>query len=81
MGSTSPVPRSGILDIAPYVPGESHLAPGVTPIKLSSNETPLGPSEKAIAAFRSAAGGLVLYPVVSCSSLLSAISPRYGLYP
>ena len=39
-----PIPRQGILDIAPYVPGTSAL-PGVAPvIKLSSNETPFGPS-------------------------------------
>jgi histidinol-phosphate aminotransferase len=79
MASTSPVPRSGILDIAPYVPGESHLAAGVTPIKLSSNETPLGPSEKAIAAFRSAAGELERYPDGTSAPLRAAIAARYGL--
>ncbi|MGA9602800.1 MAG: histidinol-phosphate transaminase, partial [Methyloceanibacter sp.] len=42
-----PIPRQGILDIAPYVPGTSVL-PGVAPvIKLSSNETPFGPSPAA----------------------------------
>ena len=40
-----------MLDIEAYVPGESHVAGGVKPIKLSSNETPLGPSPKAVAAF------------------------------
>ena len=39
-----PRPRPGVLDIAPYVPGTSAL-PGAHPvIKLSSNETPFGPS-------------------------------------
>ena len=39
-----PAPRPGVLDIAPYVPGTSAL-PGAHPvIKLSSNETPFGPS-------------------------------------
>ena len=38
-----PRPRPGVLDIAPYVPGTSAL--GARPvIKLSSNETPFGPS-------------------------------------
>ena len=37
-------PRQGILDIAPYVPGKSALAGGGPVIKLSSNETPFGPS-------------------------------------
>ena len=50
-----PVPRPGILDIAAYVPGKEH-APGVARVfKLSSNETPLGASPKAIEAFKGAA--------------------------
>ena len=43
-----PMPQPGILDIAPYTPGKSG-APGLTKVfKLSANETPLGPSPKAI---------------------------------
>ena len=39
-----PQPRPGVLAIDPYVPGRS-TAPGVARVfKLSSNETPLGPS-------------------------------------
>lgn len=79
MGPSSPVPRPGILDIAPYVPGESQLAPGVTPIKLSSNETPLGPSPNAIAAFKRAAGELERYPDGASTPLHAAIAARYGL--
>jgi histidinol-phosphate aminotransferase len=42
-----PIPRAGILDIAPYVPGKSG-APGLERVfKLSANETPLGPSPRA----------------------------------
>ena len=42
-----PRARPGVLDIAPYVPGTSAL-PGAHPvIKLSSNETPFGPSPRA----------------------------------
>jgi histidinol-phosphate aminotransferase len=77
--ATAPQPRPGILDIAPYIPGESHLAPGVTPIKLSSNETPLGPSPKAIAAYRSASGELERYPDGGSTALRAAIAARYGL--
>ena len=55
MTANRPQPRPGVLDIAPYVPGKS-TAPGVTKVfKLSSNETPLGPSPNAIAAYRAAA--------------------------
>ena len=47
-----PQPRPGVLDIEAYVPGKS-TAPGVAKVfKLSSNETPLGPSPKAIAAYQ-----------------------------
>src|SRR5262249_37321714 len=39
-----PQPRPGVLEIEAYVPGKS-AAPGVARVfKLSSNETPLGPS-------------------------------------
>ncbi|MBZ0208701.1 MAG: histidinol-phosphate transaminase [Hyphomicrobium sp.] len=81
MSSTSPAPRPGILEIDPYVPGESRLPAGLKPIKLSSNETPLGPSPKAIAAFREVAGELERYPDGSATSLRAAIAARYGLNP
>ena len=46
-----PQPRPGVLKIQAYVPGKSS-APGVAKVfKLSSNETPLGASPKAIAAY------------------------------
>ena len=48
---TTPSPRPGILDITPYVPGESKAAGSGPVIKLSANETPLGPSPKARAAY------------------------------
>ena len=55
MTATRPQPRKGVLEIDAYVPGKSS-APGVAKIfKLSSNETPLGPSPKAIAAYRAVA--------------------------
>ena len=61
MTATRPQPRPGVLDIDAYVPGKSS-APGVAKVfKLSSNETPLGPSPKAIAAYNEvgqAPGGL-----------------------
>ena len=48
MTATRPQPRTGVLAIDAYVPGKS-TAPGVAKVfKLSSNETPLGPSPAAI---------------------------------
>ena len=41
--AASPVPGPGILDIAPYVGGESKAAGVERPIRLASNESALGP--------------------------------------
>jgi histidinol-phosphate aminotransferase len=76
-----PQPRSGVLDIAPYVPGKSS-APGVARIfKLSSNETPLGPSPKAIEAYRACAEHLEDYPDGAATELRQAIGAAFGLDP
>ena len=78
---TKPIPKPGILDISPYVPGQSTI-PGMTKIiKLSSNETPLGPSPLALAAYQKAASNLSLYPDGSATSLRAAIAKRYRLEP
>ena len=76
-----PVPRPGVLDIDPYVPGKS-AAPGVAKVfKLSANETPLGASPKAIAAFRAAADHLHDYPDGNATALREAIGRAFGLDP
>jgi histidinol-phosphate aminotransferase len=81
MTANSPQPRSGVLDIAPYVPGKSS-APGVAKVfKLSSNETPLGASENAIAAYRAVGERLEDYPDGSASALREAIGAAFGLDP
>ena len=74
-----PEPRPGILDIAPYVPGKSSLSGAGEIIKLSSNETPLGPSPKAVAALESTAASLYRYPDGGSGELRQAIASRYGL--
>ena len=74
-----PTPKPGILDIKPYVPGESELPGGAEPIKLSSNETPLGPSPAAVTAFKAAATSLDRYPDGASTQLRLAIGKRYGL--
>ena len=76
---SAPTPRPGILDIEVYVPGESSVPGGGKPIKLSSNETPLGPSPQAIAAYRAAATDLERYPDGQATALRNAIARRYGL--
>jgi histidinol-phosphate aminotransferase len=77
--TNEPVPRPGILDIAAYVPGKEH-APGVARVfKLSSNETPMGASPKAIEAFKHAAGSLEMYPDGQAMALREAIAAVHGL--
>jgi histidinol-phosphate aminotransferase len=76
-----PQPRPGVLAIDPYVPGKS-TAPGVARVfKLSSNETPLGPSPKAIAAYRAVADHLEDYPDGAATALREAIGRAFGLDP
>jgi histidinol-phosphate aminotransferase len=76
-----PVPQPGILTIAPYVPGRSAAPAGITPIKLSSNESPLGASPAAIAALTIAAEHLETYPEGSSRELRQAIGEVHGLDP
>ena len=79
--SVYPQPRPGVLDIEPYVPGKSS-APGVAKVfKLSSNETPLGPSPHAIEAYKKVAAHLEDYPDGAASALREAIGRAFGLDP
>jgi histidinol-phosphate aminotransferase len=79
--SVHPQPRAGVLDIEPYVPGKSS-APGVAKVfKLSSNETPLGPSPHAIEAYKKFAMHLEDYPDGAASALREAIGRAFGLDP
>jgi histidinol-phosphate aminotransferase len=73
-----PLPKAGILDISPYVPGKN-TARGTRIYKLSSNESPFGASAQAIAAFASKSSSLELYPDGSATALREAIAARYGL--
>jgi histidinol-phosphate aminotransferase len=79
MADQAPVPQPGILEIAAYVPGDSEVAGGKRPIKLSSNETPLGPSPQAIAAYQAAAATLERYPDGAATPLRRALARHFGL--
>jgi histidinol-phosphate aminotransferase len=77
-----PVPNPGILDIAPYTPGKRPvLEPGRKVFKLSANETPFGPSPKAIAVYKEAAAHLEDYPEGTSRVLREAIGRVFGLDP
>ena len=81
MSAMRPQPRPGVLEIDAYVPGKSS-APGVAKVfKLSSNETPLGPSPRAIEAYKAWADHLEDYPDGSASELREAIGRAFGLDP
>lgn len=79
MSVKRPEPQNGILDIEAYTPGRANAPAGVRVFKLSSNETPLGPSPKAKEAYLNAVKSLALYPDGSSAKLRGAISERYGL--
>jgi len=78
---TRPTPRAGVMAIEAYVPGKSSAPAGVKLVKLSSNETPLGPSPGAIAAFKALADKLELYPEGTAQRLREAIGAKFGLDP
>ncbi len=70
-----------IRDLAPYEPGkpieELERELGIEDsIKLASNENPLGPSPRAVAAMREAAGEIHRYPDGACFALRAALSAR-----
>ena len=79
--AANPTPRPGILDIAPYVGGESKAAGMSRVIRLASNESALGPSRRAVEAYRAAAGELHRYPDGASHELREALGRRHGLDP
>ena len=81
MRGEAPSPRPGVLAVDPYVPGRSKLSGSGPVIKLSSNETPLGPSPLAVAAYREAAARLDRYPDGSHTALREALGAAHGLDP
>ena len=76
-----PTPKPGVLEIVPYVGGRAEAPGAAEPIKLSSNESALGPSPAAVAAFRAAGESLALYPEGGARVLREAIAEAYGLDP
>src|SRR5579872_1911597 len=77
-----PKPKPGIMEIHPYVAGKSRTRAGSDKvIKLSSNESPLGPSPKAIKAYQACAKQLHRYPDSGCAPLREAIGEMYKLDP
>lgn len=74
-------PRPGISKISPYVGGRASVGGLARVFKLSSNESPLGPSPAAHEAFVRAAENLAIYPEGSARLLREAIAETHGLHP
>ena len=72
-------PQPGIMSIDPYVGGTSHVAGIENAVKLSSNENPLGPSDKAMEAFRRASHQLHRYPSTDHAALRTALAQVHGV--
>ncbi len=81
-----PRPASWILQIPPYVPGTSKDSVtaryGITnPIKLASNENPLGPSPQALAALEGLSSKMHLYPDPDAAGLRKAAAAFFKCSP
>lgn len=72
-------PQPGIMDIALYEGGKAHVAGVSNVVKLSSNENPFGPSDKAKEAFAKSVHQLHRYPSTDHASLRQAIADVHGL--
>ena len=78
--AAGPRPHAGVHKISAYVPGDDRSS-AARVFKLSSNETPLGPSPLAIEAYRANADKLHVYPEGSARVLREAIAATFGLNP
>ncbi|WP_022703903.1 histidinol-phosphate transaminase [Pseudorhodobacter ferrugineus] len=67
-------PKPGIMDIALYQGGAATVAGKTNTIKLSSNENPFGPSDKAKEAFARSVHQLHRYPSTDHAALRAAIA-------
>lgn len=78
---TKITPQPGIMDIALYQSGASHVDGQTNVLKLSANENPLGPSDAAKEAFSRAVHTLNRYPNTDHASLRTAIGEVWNLNP
>ncbi len=78
---SSPQAKKSVLSISPYVGGKSSVQGVERVFKLSSNESPLGPSPRAVEAYQQAIEDIGLYPEGSSRILREAVAKKYGLAP
>ncbi|MEK7234154.1 MAG: histidinol-phosphate transaminase [Elusimicrobiota bacterium] len=80
------VPRRALRDVFPYQPGKSIASVrrelGLkTVVKLASNENPLGPSPRAMAAYRKAEKSCALYPEGTSPELRAGLARFHQVEP
>ena len=69
-----------VCELTPYSPGEQPRVADL--VKLNTNENPIGPSPRALAAIRAAAtDALRLYPDYDATALRAALAAYHGLTP
>ena len=78
---SNPIPRPGLRDIDYYMVGIAKLPGFERVIKLSSNESPLGASPRAIEAAAKAVADMHRYPEVDMERLQEAIAAYFDLDP
>jgi histidinol-phosphate aminotransferase len=78
---TQPTPLPWIAAIDAYIPGKAKTPGGKLAIKLSANESPLGPSPQAVAAMQAAVAGAHRYPEGSAEVLRNKLAALHGLEP
>ncbi|MBL6614872.1 MAG: histidinol-phosphate transaminase [Reyranella sp.] len=66
-------------ELSPYVPGEQPRIADL--VKLNTNESPFGPSPRAVEAMQAAAGSLRLYPDPEATELRAALAAHHGVKP
>lgn len=70
-----------IVNLPPYKPPSLTRQQPAGMVKLSSNENPLGPSPRAVAAMQAALGNVYRYPDAGSLALRQALAERFGLAP
>lgn len=78
---STPQPRPGILDIAPYIGGEAKAEAEMRLIRLASNEGAYGPPPQAIAALQTALPELHRYPDGGCTALREKLGQKFSIAP
>lgn len=78
-GTVKPQPTAGVASLAPYRQGKMAISGIAEPLKLSSNESMVGPSVAALDAYRDLAEQISLYPAGSQHALRTAIAEVHGL--